>query len=134
MPPPRQSRPHPVSTLEAAEPGFTGFEKNMETGMESFIIRADSGLKQYDHHGWMTRTKTDYRYHIHPDDPTSACVDLSAMERYGRSGQLDARIQARQRMTCDRTHFHVEANLQVFDGDEEVFSREWRKSFPRDGI
>jgi hypothetical protein len=78
--------------------------------------------------------KTDYRYHIHPDDPTSACVDLSATESYGREGQLDARIVAHQTMTCDETHFVIEVKLDIFDGENEIYSRQWNERIARDGI
>ena len=76
----------------------------------------------------------NYQYHIHPDDPTSACVDLGATETYGREGQLDARIEARQKMTCDETHFVIEATLDVYDGSKQIYSRQWNKRIARDGI
>ena len=132
--PPRQSRVHPTSIVTEPEPGFVGTKLNLQTGIQSFIFQSDSGTIQYDRHGWKTRVKTDYRYHIHPDDPTSACVDLSATEAYGRDGQLDARIEARQKMTCDETHFIIEAALEVFDGDTQVHSRQWEKRIARDGV
>ena len=106
----------------------------MNTGIQSFIYQSDSGSSRYDRHGWTTSVKTDYQYHIHPDDPTSACVDLSATETYGREGQLDARIEARQKMTCDETHFIIEASLEVSDGGKPVHSRVWNARIPRDGI
>ena len=134
LPPPRHSRVHPTSVLVEPEPGFTGFEVDMDTGTQSFICRADSGTKQFDRHGWTTSVKTDYQYHIHPDDPTSACVDLAATETYGREGQLDARIVARQKMTCDETHFLIEAELDVFDGEQQLYSRQWNKRIARDGV
>jgi hypothetical protein len=37
-------------------------------------------------------------------------------------------------MTCDRERFHVQTKLDVYDGDEPVFEREWRLSFPRDHV
>jgi len=77
---------------------------------------------------------TDYQYRIHPDQPASACVDLSATEYYGREGQLNARIEARQKMTCDETHFIIDASIDVFDGDERVHSRQWKRRIARDGI
>lgn len=134
LPPPRQSRVHPTSTLRDPEPGFIGTRTNRETGMQSFICQTDSGTQHFDRHGWTTSVKTDYQYHIHPDDPTSACVDLTATETYGREGQLDARIEARQIMSCDRTHFVIEAWLDVFDGDKQVHSRHWNKRIAREGV
>ena len=120
--------------LVDSEYGFTGFEIDRNTGIQSFIFRSDSGTKQYDRHGWTTSVKANYQYHIHPNDPTSACVDLAATETYGRKGQLDARIEAHQNMTCDETHFIIEAKLEVFDGTEQVYSRQWNKRIARDGI
>jgi hypothetical protein len=132
--PPRHSRVHPTSTVVDPEPGFTGFRKDINTGIESFIYQEDSGTRRFDRHGWTSSLKIDYQYHIHPDDPTSACVDLSATETYGREGQLDARIEAGHKMTCDETHFFIEAWLDVFDGEQQVHSRHWEKRIARDGI
>jgi putative CocE/NonD family hydrolase len=132
--PPRHARVHPTSMLVDPENEFTGFEIDRSTGIQSFVFRSDTGTKQYDRHGWTTSVKADYQYHIHPDDPTSACVDLAATETYGREGQLDARIEARQKMTCDASHFIIEAEIQVFDGKEQVHSRQWSKRIARDGI
>ena len=132
--PPRQSRVHPTSTLVEAEPEFVGFKVDTDSGIHSFIYQSDTGTLRYDRHGWTTSVKTDYQYHIHPDDPASACVDLRATEKYGREGQLDARIEAHQKMTCDETHFIIEASLEVFDGESQVYSRQWNKRIARDGI
>ncbi len=134
LPPPRHSRVHPTSILVEPEPEYSGFEVDTNTGIQSFIYRTDSGTKMYDRHGWTTSMKADYQYHIHPDDPTSACVDLSATESYGREGLLDGRIEATQKMTCDETHFIIEAKLDVFDGETEICSRQWNKRIARDGI
>ncbi|MCP4045651.1 MAG: hypothetical protein GY732_06630, partial [Gammaproteobacteria bacterium] len=134
LPPARHSRVHPTSTLVDPEPGFIGFKADKSTGVQSFIYQTDSGTNKFDRHGWTTSAKIDYQYHIHPDDPTSACVDLAAVETYGRQGQLDARIDASQKMTCDETHFVIEARLEVFDGGERVYSRRWNKRIARNGI
>ena len=95
---PRQSRVHPTTILVDAEPEFVGSEVDPNTGIQSFTYRSDSGTKRFDRHSWTTRVTADYQYHIHPDDPTSACVDLTATETYGREGQLDTRIEANQKM------------------------------------
>jgi predicted acyl esterase len=134
LPPPRHSRPHPTSTVIDAEPGFVGFETDSNTGVQTFKYQADTGTERYDRHGWTTSARENYQYHIHPDDPTSACVDLTATHTYGRENQLDARIEAHQKMTCDESHFIIEASLAVFDGDKELYSRQWNKRIARDGV
>ena len=128
---PRFTRPR---SMVEAEPGFTGFKVDMGSGIQSFIYQTDSGTSRFDRHGWTTGVKIDYQYHIHPDDPTSACVDLSATETYGREGQLDARIEAHQKLTCDKTHFIIEVSLDVFDGGERLHSRQWNRRIAREGI
>ena len=132
--PPRHSRIHPASILADAEPAFAGIKLDMSTGIQSFINQTDSGTKHFDRHGWTHSTKLDYQYHIHPDDPTSACVDLTATDTYSRQGQLDARIEAHQKMTCDETHFIVEVSLDVFNDGTRLYSRQWNKRIARDGI
>ncbi len=132
--PPRHAKPHPVSALVAAEPDRVRFETDRSSGIHSFIYQTDTGTNRYDRHGWTTSVKVDYRYNIHPDDPTSACVDLSTEEAYSREGELDARISAQQKMTSDETHFIIEARLQVKNGEDEVFARDWHSRIPRDGI
>ncbi len=134
LPPPRHARVHPTSTRVEPEPEFTGFRVDIATGLQSFIFQSDTGTNVFDRHGWATSAKVDYQYHIHPDDPTTACVDLRATETYGREGQVDARIVAHQKMTCDETHFFIAAELEVFDGDEQVYSRQWNKQIARDGL
>ena len=134
LPLPRHSRPHPKSTLIDAEPGFIGFEVDDVSGTQLFTYRADSGTERYDRHGWTTSTKENYLYEIHPDNPTSACVDLAAVHTYGRENQLDVRIEAHQKMTCDETHFIIEASISVFDNDKPVLFRQWNKRIARDGV
>jgi hypothetical protein len=61
-------------------------------------------------------------------------VDLTATHTYGRENQLDARVEAHQKMTCDDTHFIIEASISVFDGDKQLCSRQWNERIARDGI
>lgn len=134
MPPPRHSQPHPTSTLRTGHPDKVRFETDHSTGVQTFSIQTDTGTCRFDNHGWTTSIETDYRYHIDPKDPLSACVDLRGTEAYGREGELDARIIAHQKMTCDESHFIIQAELEVWDGDSRVFGREWNERIPRDGI
>ena len=134
LPLPRQSRVHTTSTLVDPEKGLIGFKVDRKTGLQTFIYQTDTGTLKSDRHGWAHSAKVNYQYHIHPDDPVSACVDLKATETYGRQGQLDARIEAQQVMTCDEQHFFITAKLDVFDGDKPIYSRQWDKRISRYGV
>jgi hypothetical protein len=59
---------------------------------------------------------------------------LTATETYGREDQLDARIEAHQKMSCDETHFMIDASIDVFDGDKQLYTRRWNQRIARDGI
>ena len=59
----------------------------------------------------------------------------------GKRGDVDCMrmlvvgmVDAQQKMTCDETHFIIEASIEVFDGDEQVYSRQWSERIARDGI
>jgi hypothetical protein len=44
------------------------------------------------------------------------------------------RTVTRTHLTSDRTHFHLNADLDAFEDDERVFCRTFRYSIPRDGV
>ena len=134
LPPVKHARTHATTMMREAEPDHFGFSYDLSTGVQTFTNKMDTGIIRNDDHGWTTGSKTDYRYHIHPDDPNSACVDLKATEVYSREGQLDVRIEAHQIMTSDENHFFIKADVNVFDGDKQIFSRNWKEKFKRDGV
>jgi hypothetical protein len=70
---------------------------------------------------------------IHPDDPLCASHETwhtYVMER----GDWRTRVAIRVRMWADRAAFHLAAELDAFEGEARVFSREWSESIPRDGV
>jgi uncharacterized protein len=72
-------------------------------------------------------------YSIVENDPLSAAVHFRASTGMAR-GDWRMRADVTSSMTCDRDTFHVETRLQVNEGEERVFEREWRHSFPRDHV
>jgi hypothetical protein len=72
-------------------------------------------------------------YSIVENDPLSAAVHFRASTGMAR-GDWRKRADVTSSMTCDRDTFHVETRLQVNEGEERVFEREWRHSFPRDHV
>ena len=68
---------------------------------------------------------------ISEDDPLSARVDFTAGSELKRSGWWVS-SQTRASMTCDAEHFYVTSELEVREGDRDVFHRQWDFTFPRD--
>jgi hypothetical protein len=87
----------------------------------------------------ITATDTEYshvgtdRWSVLPSDPLSAraeCHRTVTIER----GDWHARVETQSALFADEKHFHLENDVVAFNGDREVFRREWRTSVPRDGV
>ena len=61
----------------------------------------------------------------------SAALDITWTERFSR-GAWEVSSTTRTKMTCSRTHFHVDATLEARDGDEVVHEQRWKRDIPRD--
>ena len=105
-----QSRVQERRILEAAEPTVARFEQDAGSGFLNFHHVEDDGTIEIARHGWFFSDRTERRYSIHPDDPTTARIEWRGLQRYGRRGELDLRIEASQCMTCDTQDFHLQAS------------------------
>jgi putative CocE/NonD family hydrolase len=128
-----QSRIHPRTTIEAAVPTVARFERDVATGALDFVHEEDDGKVRL-HHGWTTSDRTRRRYHIEPDDPTSACVSWHGLQSYGRTGAFDIEIEATQSIRCTKTDFVLHATLEARRDGRPVFARSWLEHIPRDGV
>ena len=73
------------------------------------------------------------RYEIVEGDPLSARVVVENTSAIGRDAwQMIARVKGE--MTCDEHDFHLVHELVVHEGDDQVFSRTYRRSIPRDHV
>jgi hypothetical protein len=99
-----------------------------------FVHVEDAGKVRIDRDGWEFGGRVERCYEIHPDDPTSARVELCSHQELGREGELDVRIDAYQLMTCDETHFQIHARLDASEEGVPVYSRTWLERIRRDGV
>jgi hypothetical protein len=134
LPPAVMSRVEGRTLLRPPDPQVLRVERDVASGLVTFVHEEDGGLTRIDRHGWTFGGRTWRRYRIHPDDPASARIELASVDEYGREGALDVRIEARQLMTCDAEHFHIEARLEATEDGRPVFARSWREAIPRDGV
>ena len=67
-----------------------------------------------------------------PGDPLSARAEIEHASR-ARRGAWDVGTRTRTRVTADREHFRLEAELRAFEGGREVFARRWDERIPRAG-
>jgi uncharacterized protein len=72
-------------------------------------------------------------FNIVEGDPLSARVDMTAGSQLERGGWCVS-SQTRASMTCDAHNFFVTSELEVREGEHEVFHRQWDFTFPRDMV
>jgi hypothetical protein len=71
------------------------------------------------------------RFGIRDEDPLSAWAEVVQSTSLGR-GAWSTRIALRTRVSATPEVFRVQAELQAYEGEREVFSRTWDSNVPRD--
>ncbi len=103
------------------------------TGQVCLRIRDDFGKIRDCQHGLVTGSIARERWEIHPDDPLSAvgtCHWTDELER----DDLRLRTEAHCEMSCDATHFHLNATLTAYENDAEIFSKKISDRIRRDHL
>ena len=73
------------------------------------------------------------RFRIADGDPLSARAEF-LHEIVLRRGAWSVRVETATRVSSDEERFHLETELDAWEGGARVFSKRWRRSVPRDGI
>ncbi|ROO86255.1 hypothetical protein EDD29_3818 [Actinocorallia herbida] len=130
--PPRIAAPPPVSSLRAHEPEMTpGFDP--ESGRRTFRLVRDLNGDRVFPSGLRYADDERCDFSIHPDDPLSASVDLDRTIRIGRA-DWRTRIRVRTRMTSTATEFTLWSSVTAWEGDHEIFTRDYTHTTGRDHV
>ncbi|WP_404385414.1 CocE/NonD family hydrolase [Caenispirillum salinarum] len=70
-------------------------------------------------------------YTVRAEDVSTARGETRTERRFRRAG-WDVLTRTRTVLTCDATHFTIHASLDAFEGEERVFSENWKRRLPRD--
>jgi len=138
--PPRDEEVEPFEEAEGAPP--LECERLGSGGPRALVTRdAGSGRVEtsfeLDRGGFRFADGLEYQgaaeggFSIVEGDPLSAQT-RSEQEVVLSRGDWHTRVRARATMTCDATAFYVDTDLAAWEGDDEVFAREWRFEIPRD--
>jgi predicted acyl esterase len=130
---PEHSPPLEVEETEVGPQGRT-IRRELATGLVEQIFDWDlGGASRLVAIDLDTFDSSHTVYSIVERDPLSAAVRFRATSGMGR-GDWSMRSQVTSSMTSDRDSFQVETRLEVHEGDETIFSREWKFAFPRDHV
>lgn len=108
-------------------------ETDLNTGEVSLFITDDFGEAEDLGHNLTSGAIAREHWRIHPDDPLSASGETHWSETNGR-GEWQTRTETYARMWADKTHFHLKARLEAYEGDTLVFEKEVEDSIERDNV
>jgi putative CocE/NonD family hydrolase len=112
---------------------------DLATGEVAYRVFSDGGLFDgaaetlIDEIGLTLGHTIDRVLTIHPDDPLCASHRIEHDYLMAR-GDWRIHLKARTRMWSDASTFHMVAELDAYEGEARVFSREWTSAIPRDGM
>ena len=106
---------------------------DVESGEHIFSLQKYGGRVRLHHNGIEMDGGTTERYTITDDDPLSARAEYTCEYGVGR-GEWQTRTRGSALVTCSADSFFVRAELDAWEGDTRVFSRNWDLAIPRDGF
>jgi len=127
--PPQRSPKWQADTLRAASAmRDVAFDKNSNEHLTN--IRNDFGEFKDRHHGLVNGSVATERWSIKPEDPLSACGDIH-WEQTGGRDDWHWRTDASLQITCDATHFYLQAKLTACNNDEVIFEQNYSDAIER---
>jgi putative CocE/NonD family hydrolase len=108
-------------------------ERDLITGAVALVVEDDTGLVENLSHGLITGERMAERWSVHPDDPLSA-EGFCEFSQYLERGDWSVRTAGWARMTASEGALQLTAHLEAWDGEEQVFSRDWTQDVSRDQV
>lgn len=108
-------------------------EQDLITGQIALVVEDDTGLVENLSHGLITGERMFERWSITPDDPLSAEAFLEFNQSLAR-GNWAVRTTGWARMTSTTDALIMTAHLEAWEGDMQVFARDWNEKVAREHV
>jgi hypothetical protein len=105
--------------------------RDFATGRTVYTHEEDRGTYRLDAIDLTLAYQALERYSITDDDPTAERTEMKRKFTLSR-GSWNVRIETLVEVTCDAASFLLVAQLEAFEGEERIFSKDWRELIPRD--
>jgi hypothetical protein len=105
-------------------------ETDLLSGRVALVVEDDGGDARNRDHGLVSGETLTERWEIHPDDPQAAKATHVWEQRLSR-GNWAVRTTAWAEMTGTATDMVMRARLTAWEGDVQVFDREWHDAVKR---
>jgi len=93
----------------------------------------DNGTIYFEDIDWMVTNRAQEWYSFRRDDFTSARGETLWNRRFQR-GEWSVEMVTRTVLTSTETHFRLHAEIDAWEKDERVFSRNWQYDIPRNFV
>jgi putative CocE/NonD family hydrolase len=120
----------PVTSLRAVDQQRS-IRFDDEAGLSVLEISADNGKTRFEGSGMEMGSKSLYRFSINEADPLSAMAEYEWEWEYAR-GDWRTRTFTYTKITCDADYFYLHALATAWEGDDQVFHKQWEQKFARD--
>ncbi len=127
--PPEAGEPRRQSQLEPMHQDWL-VKRHLDSDVSTLEVIEDKGTRRIDDIDLEITTKAVESYSYRADDVTSARGETNWKRRL-RRGDWCVETRTRTVLTCTSTHFQIEAELDAFEGERRVFSRNWHRRVPR---
>ena len=104
---------------------------DVASGKQCHERRYDNGTCQITDYDWEFGSSNQRLYNVAPYNPLSAHCEVRTRQHYDR-GEWQVRIDSKVCMDVTRETFDIRAELDAYEGDTRVFSRNWSQKVPRD--
>ncbi|NNF80685.1 MAG: CocE/NonD family hydrolase [Rhizobiales bacterium] len=111
--------------LENLREGNNLREWSTEKGVHTLTIIDDFGADKNLTHGLVSGSIGRETYTISDGDPLSAKATTHWTQTLSRDDGWSVRTESFQEMWADDSHFHINARIEAYEGDELVFQKDW---------
>ena len=107
--------------------------RDLASDVSTLEVTDDRGSWRLDDIDLTVTSKTLETYSSRADDFSSLRGEVRAERALGR-GDWQVRTLTRTVLTSDAEAFHVQADLDAFEGDKRVYAQSWDERIPRDFV
>jgi hypothetical protein len=130
--PPVGAPPERRSMLEPEHHNWV-VHRDLATDESSLEVINDYGTFHIEAIDLTVSSRAVERYSSQGDDFTSLRGDVRSTRSFQRGG-WQVRTETRTVLTSTETEFHIQADLDAFEGDKRVFCKSWDCHIPRDFV
>jgi hypothetical protein len=105
--------------------------RDLAEDVSTLEVINDQGMKRIEPTATDIERRTNEWYSFAADDFSSPRGETHCVRGFYR-GDWAVRTITRTVLTCDPDNFYLRAELDAYEGDTRVFSKNWFRTIPRD--